>query len=137
MEFKLTPGTYAAVDPFKPSISFSIKKILGSQRAPQEDTDLNSPPPPRVAISTQRHGATRPPTNTAVGPRYEASPDVWIPTASSRIRLPSPHELCEPRAELRLPPDDWIPQASNSLIRLPPPHECQHIEGGLQNYWSD
>ena len=70
MEFQTTPGTYASLDPFKPSISFSIKKILGSQRAPQDDTDLDSPPP-RVAISTRRHGAIRPPANTAVDPREQ------------------------------------------------------------------
>jgi hypothetical protein len=122
MEFQPTPGTYAAVDPFKPSISFSIKKIPGFQRAPQDDTDLDSPPPPRVAISTRRHGSTRPLANTAVGPRYEAPPDAWIPTASSRIRLPPPHELRAPSFELPpgfVPlPDLWIPQASNSPIRL-------------------
>ena len=135
MEFQTTPGTYASLDPFKPSISFSIKKILGSQRAPQDDTDLDSPPP-RVAISTRRHGAIRPPANTAVDPRYEVSPDVWIPTPSSRIRLPPPHELSSPRAELRLPPDNLIPYASNSLIRIPPSHEFQQVHGGLQSHSS-
>ena len=119
MEFQPTPGTYAPVDPFKPSISFSIKKILGSHRPPQDDTDLNSPPP---VIPTRRHGAIRPPTNTAFGPRYEELPDAWIPTAS-RTGLPPPHGLRAPRFEL--PPDNWIPQASDSRIQIPDPHEFQ------------
>ena len=114
MEFQPTPGTYTAVDPFVPSISFSIKKILGSQRAPEDDTDLNSPPPTRVATSTWRHSAIRPPT---VGPRYEAPPNPWIPTASSIVRLPPPHA----RTRSEPLPDNRIPY---SPIRLPPQPEA-------------
>jgi hypothetical protein len=135
MEFQPTPGTYAPVDPFKPSISFGIKRILGSQRALREDTDLNSPPPPRVTISARRHGAIRPPTDTAVGPRYATPADGWIPTRLSGIRLPPPHELRAPRSEL--PPDNWIPQASDSPIRLPPPHDLQHVQGDSHSHWSN
>jgi hypothetical protein len=137
MEFQPTPGTYAPVDPFKPSIAFSIKKILGFQRALPDDTDLDSPPPsPPVAISTRRHGAIRTPTNTAVGPRYEAPPDGWrMPTASSRTRLPPSHEPRTPRSEL--PPNNWIPQPSDSPIRLPPPHDSQHLQRDLQSHWSN
>ena len=129
MKFQPIPGAYAAIDPFKPSIAFSVKKLLGPQKAPQDDMDLNSPPP-RVAISTGRHGASaiRPPTNTAVGARYEASPEAWIPTTSPRIRLPSPHEL---RA------DNSIPQASDSSIRPPPPQDFQHVQGDLQSDWNN
>ena len=129
MESQPTPGTYAAVDPFKPSISFSIKKILGSQRAPQDDTNLNSPPP-RVAIPTRRHGTIRPPMAM---PPSEAPPD-WVTTASSRIRLPPAHELRAPRSEL--PPDNWIPQASDLPSRLPLPHDFQHVQEDSQSHWS-
>jgi hypothetical protein len=136
MEFQPTPGAYAAVDPFKPSISFSIKKILGSQRAPREDIDLNSPPPPRVAISARRHGAIRPPTDTMFGPMYAPAADSRISrTALSEIRLPPPHELRAPRSEL--PPDNWIPQPADSPIRLPLPHDFQHAQGDSQSHWSN
>ena len=116
MEYQPTPDAFTAVDPFKPSISFSIKKILGSQRAPQGDTDLNSPPP-RVAISTRRRGEFR-------APRSELPPDNWTPQASdspirpygSPIRLPRPYD---------------------SPIRLPLPHDFQHVQGDLQSHQSN
>ena len=131
MEFQPTPGTYAPVDPFKPSIAFSIKKTLGSQRAPPDDMDLDSPP--RVPISTRRHGDIRPPTNTAVGPRYEAPRAAWrIQTASPSPRFPPSHEPRTPRFELH--PDNWIPQTSDSPIPL---HDSQHLQGHLQSHWSD
>jgi len=107
MEFQSTSGTYAAVDPFKPSIAFSIKKILGSQKASRNDMDLDSPPPPpRVAASTQRYGAVRLPADTA--------PD-W---ATWR-------------------PDPWIPQGSDSSIRRSTPILCGNVQGDLQNYGSN
>ena len=117
MEFQKNPGTYAAVDPFKPSISFSVKKILGSQKARRDDTDLNSPPPRRAAISTRRQGAIRPPTNTTVGPRFEAPPDAWIPAASSYgIRLPSPYEH---RPGIFGPPIPPLPASDAPIASLP------------------
>ena len=68
------------------------------------------------------HGAIWPPTNTAVGPMYEAPPDVWIPTALSRTRLPPPHEPCVPSIELppsfELLPNHWIPKAFDSPLWL-------------------
>ena len=111
MEFQSTPGTYAAVDPFKPSISFSIKKLLGSQRPPRDDTDLHSRPPPRAAFSSRRYDSAIPPRATAaVGPRSWAT---WVPSLSS----PSFHEVRIPGSQP--PPDSWIPQASDSRIQIP------------------
>jgi len=115
MEFRPTPGTYAAVDPFKPSISFSIKKLLGSQRSSPDDTDLHSPPP-RAAFSTRRYLSPIPRHATAA---VDPSWATWVPAPSSpsldKVRIPG----------FQPPPDNWIPQASDSRIQIPPPHEFQ------------
>ena len=100
MEFQPTPGTYAAVDPFKPSISFSIKNILGSQRAPRDDTDLNSPPPPRVAIPTRTHGAIWPPINPAFSLRHEAPRPAWR-AVTPIVGLPPPNDFQHVRRPLK------------------------------------
>jgi len=121
MEFQSTPGTYAAVDPFKPSISFSIKKILGFQKAPRDDTDLDSPPPPRVAISTRRNGAIRPPADTAGSPRWQtalASSQPSTPQDCGDIQPQS--RPSSPRNRERSPPQRRSRSSSNGSDAQPP-----------------
>ena len=136
MEFQPTPRTYATVDPFKPSISYSVGQIRRSHRAHRDDTDLHSPPPQAASHSRNRHhtSAIQPSTDAAVGRRFEASPDSSITTASSNVGLPARHRIRVPRFEpptdnqilWPLPPDsEPVSRASDPPIRLPPPHEFQ------------
>ena len=123
MEFQPPPRTYATVDPFKPSISYSVGQIHRSHRAPPDDTDLHSPPHQAASHSRHHTGAIQPSTDAAVGRRFEASPDSSIPTASSNIGLPARHRICVPRFE---PPTD-----NQILWPIPLPHELsrdQHLD---------
>jgi len=81
------PAT-STVDPFKPSIAFSVENILGTQKESRDDAELHSPPPRRATLVQ------------------------WIPTSSNmglpppnegpRFPLPPPHELPDPQR--RSPP---------------------------------
>ena len=129
MEFQPTHRAYTTVDPFKPSISYSIGQIQSSHKAPRDDTNLHSPPP-QAAIHPRKHtGALQPSTGAAVGRRFEAPPGPCIPTAPSDIGLPAPHRIRMPNFEPPtdnqnlLPLDPDFSRASDPPIRLPPPHE--------------
>ncbi|KIM38640.1 hypothetical protein M413DRAFT_29891 [Hebeloma cylindrosporum] len=124
--------TYTTVDPFKPSISGSVRAMLRTQSTTprrDNDSDLHSPPPLRIpsALSGRqtplRLPTTSAPTvsqmnvtaasntaltNTPISPRIEMPADTsLIRTSSSNTRLPPPYEVLVSRFEaapIRLPP---------------------------------
>jgi len=130
MKFQPTSGTYAAVDPFKPSIAFSVARILGSQKAPRDNTDLHSPPPRRATVhSPQQLDAAQPSTNIAVDPKFEEPGDFYIPTGlpPHEIRVPGFAPPLNNRIPGQLPPGWFQPvsKPSDSPIQVPP-HDFPH-----------